>query len=395
MHKLSQFFLIAALMVAHTASAATDIGRIEVKVDGQTIPVRITANSPELEQLAKVAFSAHGRYKVVRGGQAYDFKFSSLGNNQVRVDIGKGAAVTPVTSQIVSGASARNALLRAADVAVEKTNGLSPSLRGFFTARLAFISQQTGKSEVCISDLFAGEGIQLTHDHAQVLSPRWAPDGSRVIYTSYYRTGAPDIFVQQVSGARDTFLSVRGTNTGARFSPNGQQVAMVLTGEGASQIYVRSAAGGAPRAITRSDAVKSSPCWSPDGSQIVFAMDPGPQLYVVPVGGGSAQRVSSGFSYMAEPDWSRADRNKIVCTVRVGGGNFQIAVVDLATRTAKVVSKAPYDAVEPSWLADGRHVVCTMRDRRTSVLAVLDTETGNSYPVSTVNPAMQASVWTR
>jgi TolB protein len=81
--------------------------------------------------------------------------------------------------------------------------------------------------------------------------------------------------------------------------------------------------------------------------------------------------------------------------VRVGGGNFQIAVVDLATRTAKVVSKAPYDAVEPSWLADGRHVVCTMRDRRTSVLAVLDTETGNSYPVSTVNPAMQASVWTR
>ena len=44
------------------------------------------------------------------------------------------------------------------------------------------------------------------------------------------------------------------------------------------------------------------------------------------------------------------------------------------------VSKAPFDAIEPSWLADGRHLVYTARDRTSSVLAILDTETGRSTP---------------
>jgi len=392
MHKFTAFLFAAGLLAGSAMFAATDIGRIEVKVDGQAIPVRVVASSPELNRLANVAFDSHGRYKRVTGGQAYEFRFTSIGANQVRVDITKGAANTPVASQTVSGTNAAQALFRAADVAVEKTNGLG--LRGFFTGKLAFVSQRTGKSEVYLSGLYGTDRQQLTHDGALVLSPRWSPDGARVIYTSYFRSGAPDIYVHRQSGQRDTFLSVRGTNTGARFSPNGQQVAMVLTGEGPSEIYVRSAAGGPPSRRTRSDAVKSSPCWSPDGSQILFAMDPGPQLYVIPASGGAPRRVASGFSYMAEPDWSRANPKKVACTVRVGGGMFQIAVVDLGTRQTKVVSKAPYDAVEPSWLADGRHVVCTMRDRRTSVLVILDTETGNSFPVSTLPASMQASVWT-
>src|SRR5204863_7528466 len=113
------------------------------------------------------------------------------------------------------GSTLRNALLRAADFAVEKTNGIG--LRGFFTGRLAFISQRSGKSEICISDLFLGEAKQLTHDRALALSPRWSPDGARIIFTSYFKTGAPDIFLWDLaSNRRDTYLSLRGTNMGAR-----------------------------------------------------------------------------------------------------------------------------------------------------------------------------------
>jgi len=42
-----------------------------------------------------------------------------------------------------------------------------------------------------------------------------------------------------------TFESFRGTNSGARFSPDGRQVAMVLSGEGATEIY-RQRCPGAP-----------------------------------------------------------------------------------------------------------------------------------------------------
>jgi TolB protein len=391
MPTLSRFLLLVTFLAA-PAFAQRKIGEVRVDVDANTIPVRVSANSAELQALANMAFESHGRYKRVANGHAYDFRFSAVTPTQVRVDITRGAAGTPVSSDVANGTTARNALLRAADIAVQKTNGMN--LRGFFTARLAFIAQRTGKSEIYASDLFLGEARQLTRDGAAALSPRWSPDGSRIIYTSYFRTGAPDIYLlDPVSGRKTTFASFRGTNSGARFSPNGQQVAMILTGEGTPEVYVSNAQGRNQVRKTRSEFAKSSPCWSPDGRQIIFAMEPGPQLYVIPVAGGVPRRLSVGHSYAAEPDWCRTNPNKIACTVRVGG-RYQIAVYDLAAGRSQVVSKANFDGIEPSWLADGRHLVYTARDRTTSVLCILDSETGKSTRITpTDSSALQAGVW--
>lgn len=390
------FFLLSLIAAASVALAqgTRNIGEVRVDVSNSAIAVRVSANAPDLQALAQTAFNTHGRYRLVASGHAYDIRFTAAAATQVRVDITKGAAATPVHSETVTGATPRQALLRAADVAVAKTNGLG--LRGYFTGRLAFTSKRSGKSEVYASDLFLGEAKQLTRDGAHVLTPRWTPDGSRVVYTSYFRSGAPDVFLSNVStGARETLISFRGTNSGAHFSPNGQQLALIMTGEGSPEVYVTNAQGRQPSRKTRSDAVKSSPCWSPDGSQIVFAMEPGPQLYVMSAAGGAPRRLSIGVStYAAEPDWSRTERNKIACTVRIGR-QYQIAVFDLATGTGKVVSKASFDGVEPSWLADGRHLVYTARDRSSSILCILDTETGNSTRLGGGDAgAMQATVWT-
>jgi TolB protein len=123
-------------------------------------------------------------------------------------------------------------------------------------------------------------------------------------------------------------------------------------------------------------------------------MEPGPQLYVISAAGGAPRRLSVGHTYAAEPDWSRTNPNKIACTVRVGGGRYQIAVFDLTANASKVVSKATFDAIEPSWLADGRHLVYTARDRSSSVIAILDTETGKSTPITPNDTsALQAGVW--
>ena len=385
--------LVSVLVPALRAQGARNIGEVRVDVNNAAIAVRVTGATPELQGLAQTAFNAHGRYRVVASGHAFELRFSPAGVNQVKVDVTRASGAA-VHSQVVAGSSARNALLKAADVAVEKTNGLG--LRGFFTARLAFVSRRSGRSEVYTSDLFLGEAKQLTRDGAHVLTPRWSPDGGRVVYTSYFRSNAPDVFASNAAtGARETLISFRGTNSGARFSPDGRQLAVIMTGEGSPELYVTNAQGRSPSRKTRSDAVKSSPCWSPDGSQIVFTMEPGPQLYVMPAAGGAPRRLSIGVStYAAEPDWSRTNRNKIACTVRVGR-QYQIAVHDLAAGSGKVVSKASFDGVEPSWLGDGRHLVYTARDRNSSYLCILDTETGNSTRLGGVDSqAMQASVWT-
>lgn len=396
MQNLTRIFLFCLIGLS-PVFGARQLGDVIIDAEIQTVAVRVSANVPELNGLAQQAFSTHGRYRLTGSGYSYDIKFSQVAANQVKVDITRASGES-VHSQVVAGSDAREALLRAADVAVERTNGMG--LKGFFSAKLTFIGERTGKKEIYISDLFFGDVKQITRDNAQALTPRWSADGRKIIYTSYFRSGFPDIFQIDLSNyQRSSFVSFKGTNSGARFSPNGQQVAMVLSGEGNAEIYVGNAQGRQIRRMTRTDAVEASPCFSPDGSRIVFTSDAagGPQLYTMSVAGGGMSRVPTNISgYCAEPDWCKVDANKIAFTIRIGSG-YQVAVYDYRTRKSTQVSRAAFDGVEPCWLADGRHLVYTARDRSSSRICILDTETGRSVAVSPANfgPVIQASAWWR
>lgn len=377
------------------SSGPKHLGELIVDVDSRKLSVSITSGSPELATLAQTAFRSHGRYKVVSGQAQFAIKFTPAGGNQVRVDVTRGSGGASVVSQVASGSSLHNALLKAADIAVEATNGLG--LKGFFASKLTFINEQGGKREVYVGNLFFsnGEVRQITNDKASALSPRWSHDGRKILYTSFYKSGFPDVFaIDTGSYQRSTFASFRGTNSGARFSPTGAQVAMILSGPGNPELFVAGANGLNPKRLTTTkDAVEASPCFSPDGGRIVYTSDAagGPQLYVIPAGGGVPTRLSTGYAYSAEPDWSRTKPNQIAFTARSGG--YQIAVYDMTKGRATVVSKAPFDGVEPSWLADGRHIVYTARDRSTSVICILDSETGQSVRISPASwSTCQASV---
>ena len=393
MQKILRLFLLLALAAA--PAFAREIGDIVVTADFKTIPIRVSANTPELNDLALRAFKVHGLYRLTASGYTYDIKFSQLTGTQVRVDIAKGGSGTPVSSDVANGRDASDALLHAADIAVVKTNGMG--LKGFFTSKLAFIGGGGGKREIYTSDLFFRRVTQVTHDNALALFPRFSPDGSKLLYTSFFKSGFPDIFqIDLNTYQRTSFVSFKGTNGGARYSPSGGQVAMVLSGEGNPEIYISNAQGRSVSRKTHSNSGKASPCWSPDGSRLVFTMDPGPQLYVMSSGGGTPTRLVTGYGYAAEPDWSKADPSKIACTVK--SGSYQIAVYDFAKGSATIVpnKSAPFDGIEPSWLPDGRHVVYTARDRSSSQLCILDTVTGKSTHISpsSFGPAMQANVWT-
>ncbi len=385
--------LFTALLGFVLASAPTyaqrgsDIGPITVS-GANTIAISISGTG-ELVQLANRAFDVHGRYRRVASGGAYELVFTAISPTQVRVDVKRGG--TSVTSQVVSGATTRNALFRAADLAVKATSGLE----GFFASKLAFVSDRSGHDEIYVGDLFLGEVTTVTQQKSNVLTPRWSPDGTKLLYTSYFNSGFPDIYLLDLQARRwNVFAKFKGTNSGARFSPDGSRVAMVLSGGGNPDIYVSNGQGKNVSKRTTTAGVKSSPCFSPDGSQIVFAGEPGPQLYVMPAAGGAARRVSTGgfSSYCAEPDWSRTDPNKIVFTMREGR-RFQIGVLDLRTGQSKKVSNAPFDAVEPSWLADGRHVVYTARSANHRRLCILDTETGKSTPIASISSEKGSPWW--
>ena len=381
------FRLILACSLVVTAWADKNIGEVVVTGDTQTIPVSVTANSPELQNLALTAFGAHGRFSVRTGG-AYAIQFAAGGGNQVTVTITKGSSGTPFHSQTVNGTSPRNALLRAADVAVLKISGQ----RGFFAGKLAFVSDRGGQQTIFTSDLFFGEVQSHPVQGKQIMGPRWAPDGSKILFTSY-RSGFPDIYVLDLhSHQLNIFASFKGTNSGARYSPDGSRVAMVLSGEGNPEVYVGNPQGRQVKRLTNNQSVEASPAWSPDGSRLVFTSDAagGPQLYVMPAGGGTMSRLNTNISkYCAEPDWSAGDPKKIVFTAGVGRG-FQSAVYDFSGGGAKIITKAPMDATEPVWLADGRHFLCTFRNSTTRSVYLVDSESGKATRIS---PQSLGNAW--
>src|SRR6185437_12005940 len=104
MQKILRLFLLLA--IAATPVIARDLGVLDFTNDSKTVPVRVSANTAELNDLALRAFHVHGRYRLVASGYAYDIKFSLVTGTQVRVDITKGAAGAPFSSDVVSGRDA-------------------------------------------------------------------------------------------------------------------------------------------------------------------------------------------------------------------------------------------------------------------------------------------------
>jgi len=386
--------MIAAVFVVGVARAQDrnfDAGVISGQ-GAATVPVRIVADQPEIERLATTAFSAHGAFSV-GASAATTLRFAVTGAASVRVTIERNRQAG--FSQDVGGTSLRNALLRAADVAVTQLTRKP----GFFAGRLAFISERSGSTEVYTSDLFFGEAVQMTSDRAQCVTPRWAPDGRRILYTSYFANGMPDIYlIDTGSKQRTTFVSAKGTNTGGRFSPDGTQVAAILSPKGAGDLYVGSSLGRGFRALTRTPTqIEATPSWSPDGTRIVVASDAQatgkPQLYVVGLGGGTPQRLATNISgYVAEPDWSHADRNLIAFTFASGRG-YQVGVYSFGTGTARGVTSVSGDAIEPCWTSDGRHLLFTQRSAGSQRICIVDTETKRVVTLSPTSfgKACQAS----
>lgn len=393
MSKKHRVFLCLALAsglfpasVAHCQ--VRDIGDITVRSDVTVIPVMIDADSVNIRRLAENAFASHGRYRVARNisEASFNLKFAVAGTNVIKLTIQSGTPAQTLFEQTVSGSSLRNALFRAADRAVEKTAG-SP---GFFAGRLTFISNRNGAREVYVSDLFFGEALQMTQDRKDSIMPRWAPDTSKILYTGYFDGGFPDIFeIDMLSQPpkRKALVSLKGTNSSARYSPDGKSIAMVLTGEGNPEIYVSNVEGRQIRRLTRTKAIEATPTWSPSGDRLAVVSDMAgrPQLYLLAASGGALQRIPTNISgYCAEPDWNHANPDLLAFTV-ASGNQFQVATYSFSKRASTVLTQGAADGIEPCWTKDGRHLVYTRRTAGSQQVWLLDTETGKTTRLSPEN----------
>lgn len=273
---------------------------------------------------------------------------------------------------------ARRLAHEVSDAIVEAVTGH----RGMASARFVMVGTQSGKKELYLADA-DGQGLQqLTRDGTVSVAPKWG-HGNRIVYTSYLKR-FPDVYLIDVANGRRTLISnYAGLNAGADLSPDGSDVALILSKDGNPELYVKNMRSGKLTRITKTPhAAEASPTWSPDGSQIAYVSDqPGqPQVYVVSRGGGRPRRLTSRGTENVSPDWGPGG---LIVYCSRQGGQYRMAVLDPKSQDVKLIETDGADYEDPSWAPDGRHVACTRTQNYQAKVYLLDTM-GDS-PVALTN----------
>ncbi len=231
--------------------------------------------------------------------------------------------------------------------------------KGIASSRIALVGLRNGVKELYLCDSDGGELTQLTHDGRIIVGPNWSPDGDSVIYTSFLR-GFPDVYRLDLRrGKRKLLASYSGLNTGAVLSPNGKEMALILSKDGNPELYIKNLRSEQLIRLTFTTRVtEASPSWSPDGKNLVYVSDQSgrPQLYLIAREGGRPRRLSSRGVENVAPDWGSNDL--IACASR-SGGHYAIAIIQPTTGQTRYLQTDRADYEDPSWAPDGRHLFAT------------------------------------
>lgn len=292
-------------------------------------------------------------YRMISKGRGQVFTFRLYDAVNKRFILGKRYKASP---QLL-----RKVVHRFADEVVSQLTGK----RGIAETQVTFLAQEEGGKEVYLIDFDGYNLRRLTRDNTVNLSPAWSPDGNWIVYTSYAANNPDLIMIDTAGEKRQTLNRLPGLNAAPAWSPDMQKIALVLSRDQNSEIYLLKKNRKLHR-LTRHFNIDTSPTWSPDGKKIAFTSDRSgtgaPQIYIMDAekgDNGKVTRISFGSSYNDNPSWS-PNGDKIAYTSRVGK-RFQISVYDLNTHKSQVVTINAGSAEQPSWSPDGRFIVYRKR----------------------------------
>ncbi|MFL5295804.1 MAG: hypothetical protein ACJ798_05415 [Phenylobacterium sp.] len=212
-----------------------------------------------------------------------------------------------------------------------------------------------------------GSGLRRLTDGEQFAgSPRWSPDGKRIVFyelavpgTHFAREGGLDalvtsqiVSIEIATGARQALTSGRGLKISPQFLDN-QRVGYVVKAGGQAGIAYTSGERGTPGAVR-------NPRWSADGRQVVYDRGAAESVGVgyrpmQPLFGGAGRFDLAHFGRLAA---FSPDGRRIAFSEPAGGPDWVISVMDADGRNAKrIYSEKGAAAMAPRWSPDGRQIV--------------------------------------
>ncbi len=217
--------------------------------------------------------------------------------------------------------------------------------------------------------------------------------GDRIVFTS-----EGDLWMASVStGSARRITTHAGTETNARFSPDGTALAFNAQYDGGTDVYVMSADGGTPKRLTWDPRGARVVGWSPDGANVLFlSRRANPEnvsrMWQVPVRGGLPALLPLPRAALA----AMAPDGKRVAYVPVsaerqnwkqyrGGQADEIWITDISQRRFRRLTSDPGIDTTPAWAGNALFFVSERRGLAN--LYRMNPEDGSTAPVTNYGDA--------
>jgi TolB protein len=236
-------------------------------------------------------------------------------------------------------------------------------VKSLIGTRIVFVSARSGAKEIWTMN-WDGTGEHPLTRYGTISSfPSVSPDGTRVAFTSWLQESPRIMMFSLETGRQLSFYNQRASmNCCLSFSPDGKKVIFSSTAAGgAAQLYTANLDGSGLRRLTSSNAIDTEPKINPKtGTDVVFVSGRGggnPQVYLMNQSG-ETERLTDGTGDAVNPSWS-PDGTKIAFAWTRGyePGNFNIFILDVASRQLVQLTNNEGRNENPTWAPDGTHLV--------------------------------------
>lgn len=255
--------------------------------------------------------------------------------------------------------------------------------------RIVFVSDRTGSKEIWVMNWDGTDQRQLTHYHSISTFPSASPDGRIAAFTTY-ATGFPAIQMFSLdTGRKLPFYNQRASmNAFVTFTPDSKRIVFSSTlAGGPAQLYMADINGGNLHRLTSSGYIEVEAKINPKtGTDLVDVSGRTglPQIYHMNLEGANVERLSAGTGEATNPAWNPdGDHIAFAWTRGFEPGNYNIFVMDVASRQTVQLTANEGRNENPAWAPDGAHIVYASKRGRTSQIWVMNADGTGKHALTT------------